>query len=79
MMRYPIIMTPSFNGTWIVSCPDFPEIVAEAAEAEAIGADAIMAAVAGRMSVGKDVPLPSNWPGSATTFHPLDCDAIKHC
>lgn len=62
MLRYPIELTPDDNGTFLVTCPDLPEVTTfgedvEAATAHASGA--IEEALAARAASGQEIPEPS--------------------
>ncbi|MEQ9330549.1 type II toxin-antitoxin system HicB family antitoxin [Thalassobaculum sp.] len=62
MRHYPIELTPDDNGTFLVTCPDLPEVTTfgedvEAATARASGA--IEEALAARAATGREIPEPS--------------------
>ncbi|MEQ8815709.1 MAG: type II toxin-antitoxin system HicB family antitoxin [Thalassobaculum sp.] len=62
MLRYPIDLTPDDNGTFLVTCPDLPEVTTfgedvETAAARASGA--IEEALAARAATGQEIPRPS--------------------
>lgn len=62
MRHYPIELTPDDNGTFLVTCPDLPEVTTfgESVEAAAAHAsDAIAEALAARAVTGRDIPEPS--------------------
>ena len=61
-MKYPLILTPDDNDTFLVTSPDFPEVTSFGeGEADALkhGAMAIQEAIAGRMDSFTDIPRPS--------------------
>lgn len=62
MLRYPIELTPDDNGTYLVTCPDLPEVTTfgeDAATAAAHASDAIEEALAARAVTGRELPEPS--------------------
>lgn len=62
MLRYPIELAKDDNGSFLVTCPDLPEVTtfAEDFEAAAVHAsDAIEEAIAARAAVGQEIPEPS--------------------
>lgn len=62
MLRYPIELTKDDNDTFLVTCPDLPEVTTFAEtfdEAEARASAAIEEAVAARAAGGVDIPEPS--------------------
>lgn len=61
-LRYPITLTPDDNDTFLVTCPDLPEVTTfgeTIEEAVHHAADAIEEAIACRIADGLDVPEPS--------------------
>ena len=62
MRHYPIELTPDDNGTFLVTCPDLPEVTTfgeDVASAVAHASDAIEEALAARAATGRDIPAPS--------------------
>ena len=62
MLRYPIELTKDDNDTFLVTCPDLPEVTTFAEsfdEAETRASAAIEEAVAARAAGGVDIPEPS--------------------
>jgi len=62
MRHYPIELTPDDNGSFLVTCPDLPEVTTfgEDFEAAAVHAsDAIEEALAARAVAGQEIPEPS--------------------
>src|SRR3546814_12886371 len=62
MLRYPIELTRDDNGTFLVTCPDLPEVTTFGEDAEAAAAhasDAIEEALAARAATGRNIPEPS--------------------
>lgn len=62
MLRYPIELTPDDNGTFLVTCPDLPEVTTfgeDVASATVHASDAIEEALAGRAATGQEIPEPS--------------------
>lgn len=62
MLRYPIELTPDDNGTYLVTCPDLPEVTTFGEDVEtaaARAADAIEEALAARAATGGEIPKPS--------------------
>ena len=74
MSAYRIELTPDDNGTFLVTCPELPEVTtygeseADAAEAAAL---AIEEALAARISMGVDIPPPSGFVTLGKPFVPL--------
>lgn len=61
-MKYPLILTPDDNDTFLVTSPDFPELTSFGeGEADALkhGALALQEAIAGRMSSFTEIPQSS--------------------
>ncbi|RJE87949.1 type II toxin-antitoxin system HicB family antitoxin [Paracoccus onubensis] len=61
-MEYPLELTPDDNGTYLVTCPDLPEVTTfgdDIADAISHGADAVQEAIAARMDGFTDIPRPS--------------------
>lgn len=62
MLAYPFEMTPDDNDTFLVTCPDLPEVTTfgvDEAECVEMARKAISEAVAARLSAFKDIPEPS--------------------
>src|SRR3546814_7877754 len=62
MLRYPCELTRDDNGTFLVTCPDLPEVTTFGEDAEAAAAhasDAIEEALAARAATGRNIPEPS--------------------
>ncbi len=62
MITYPLILTPDDNGTFLVTCPDLPEVTSfgeTEAEARAQGRAAVEEAVAARLDDLSPIPAPS--------------------
>lgn len=62
MWRYRIKLAKDDNGTWLVTCPAFPEVTTFAvdrSDAVARAADAIEEAIAGRMVDREPIPEPT--------------------
>ena len=60
-MRYPVELSPDDNGTFLVTAPDFPEVVSfgdDREDALARAADAIETAMMGRIAAREIVPQP---------------------
>jgi antitoxin HicB len=75
MLAYQIKVVPDDNDTFLVTCPDLPEVTTfgkskEEAQQAALGA--IEEAIAGRISYGEPIPPPvpaaENSPGRNTMF-----------
>ncbi|WP_027238241.1 type II toxin-antitoxin system HicB family antitoxin [Leisingera caerulea] len=67
-MFYPIDLTPDDNDTFLVTCPDLPEVTSfGASEEEAIanGRNAILEAIAARMDAFQEIPPPSAGGGAS--------------
>ena len=65
-MIYPLKVEKDDNGTWLITCPDIPEVTTFAEredEIERRALDAIEEALAARISDSNDVPAPRQ------TFH----------
>lgn len=61
-MEYPLVLTPDDDGTYLVTCPDLPEVTSfgeGVADAVAHGTDAVLEAIAARMDSFADIPRPS--------------------
>ncbi len=59
---YPVLLEPDDNGTWLVTCPDLPEVTTwgeDEADAFRHAADAIEEALAARMARREAIPEPS--------------------
>lgn len=82
MLRYPIELTPDDNGTYLVTCPDLPEVTTfgeDVASAAAHAADAIEEALAGRAAAGRDIPEPSApGPHSAAVGTQVELKLLLH-
>ena len=62
MLAYPVHLEPDDNDTFLVTSPDFPELVTfggDRNEAIARAVDALEEAIAARMYDGEDIPRPS--------------------
>jgi antitoxin HicB len=62
MLRYPVKLKTDDDGTFLVTAPDFPEVVTfgeDEADALARGGDAIATAIQGRITDREEVPRPS--------------------
>ncbi|PTW45714.1 type II toxin-antitoxin system HicB family antitoxin [Rhodovulum kholense] len=65
MLAYPVDLTPDDNGTFLVTCPDLPEVTSfgdTEAEALSMAKGAISEALASRLSGFEDIPQPSEGP-----------------
>lgn len=63
MWAYPIRLTQDDNGTFLVTCPDLPEVTTFARDredAQARALDAIEEAIAARMADRESIPEPSS-------------------
>ncbi len=61
MLAYRIDLTPDDNDTFLVTCPDLPEVTTfgeDEDEARLRAVDAIEEALAARIAQRKDIPLP---------------------
>jgi antitoxin HicB len=59
---YPVVLEPDDNGTWLVTCPDLPEVTTWGEDQEDAlrhAADAIEEALAARMAHREPIPEPS--------------------
>lgn len=62
MINYPLEITPDDNGTFLVTCPDLPEVTTFGEtedDALLIGADAVAEALAARLHDFSPIPKPS--------------------
>lgn len=62
MITYPVTLTPDDNGTFLITCPDLPEVTTfgdDEADALSHAADAVAEAVAARLAAFADIPRPS--------------------
>ncbi len=62
MYAYPIELTSDGNGTFLVTCPDLPEVTTfgeDEADAVRHAGDAIKEALAARKARGVEIPAPS--------------------
>ncbi|EPR32328.1 putative protein family UPF0150 [Alkalidesulfovibrio alkalitolerans DSM 16529] len=62
MLAYPIELTPDDNGTLLVTCPDLPEVVTfgeDEADALMRAVSAVEEALAARIAMRDEIPLPS--------------------
>ncbi|MCM0754220.1 hypothetical protein M7784_03040 [Desulfovibrio aminophilus] len=69
MFAYPIELIADDNGTFLVTCPDLPEVTTfgvDEADAALRALDAIEEAVAARIAGHEDIPLPSEAKGRTT-------------
>jgi len=63
MSAYNIELTPDDNGTFLVTCPAFPEVTTfgeDEGQAIDYAQKAVEEAIAARIAEGKDIPLPSS-------------------
>ena len=59
MLAYPIELTPDDNGTFLVTCPDLPEVTTfgdDEADAILRAGDALQEALAARIADRRDIP-----------------------
>jgi antitoxin HicB len=73
MYAYPIELTPDDNDTFLVTCPDLPEVTTfgeDEADAVLRAVDAIEEALAARMAKRQEIPAPS--PAAGRTLATLD-------
>ncbi len=59
---YPVLLEPDDNGTWLVTCPDLPEVTTWGEDEEDAlrhAADAIEEALAARMARREAIPEPA--------------------
>ncbi|WP_118136589.1 type II toxin-antitoxin system HicB family antitoxin [Oceanicella sp. SM1341] len=62
MLTYPVELTPDDNDTFLVTCPDLPEVTTFGEgqeEAIAHAAGAVAEALAGRLKRFSEIPMPS--------------------
>lgn len=62
MISYPLVLTPDDNDTFLVTCPDLPEVTSfgeTEEEAMAYGAAAVSEAIAARLHSFGPIPRPS--------------------
>lgn len=67
-MFYPIELTPDDNGTFLVTCPDLPEVTSfgdSKEDAMAHGRNAVLEALAARMDAFQEIPRPAARDGAA--------------
>ncbi|WP_417701979.1 type II toxin-antitoxin system HicB family antitoxin [Pseudophaeobacter sp.] len=67
-MFYPIDLTPDDNNTFLVTCPDLPEVTSfgeSEEEARASGRNAVIEAIAARMDAFQEIPHPSENHGAS--------------
>jgi antitoxin HicB len=74
MFAYPIELISDDNGTFLVTCPDLPEVTTfgeDEADAALRALDAIEEAIAARIASREDIPLPSKAKGRTTVALPI--------
>ena len=74
MLAFPIELTLDDNGTYLVTCPDLPEVTTfgeDEEEAKLRALDAIEETVAGRIADREDIPAPSPAEGRAKVILPV--------
>lgn len=74
MLAFSIELTRDDNGTFLVTCPDLPEVTTfgeDEEEAKLRALDAIEEAVAGRIADREDIPAPSPAEGRAEVILPV--------
>jgi antitoxin HicB len=74
MLAYPIEMTPDDNGTFLVTCPDLPEVTTygnDEADCMFRAVGAIEEALGGRISDREEIPRPSEANGRPVVAVPL--------
>ena len=62
MLAYKIQTTPDDNGTFLVTCPDLPEVTTYGEDGPSVLSNAVSAieeAIAARISEGADIPTPA--------------------
>jgi antitoxin HicB len=67
---YPVVLEPDDNGTWLVICPDLPEVTTWGEDREDAlrhAADAIEEALAARMAHREPIPEPSRNKATSTS------------
>ena len=72
-MEFPVFLTPDDNGTFLVTCPDLPEVTTfgEGEEDALLRAvDAIEEALAARVNHREDIPAPSPAKGRRVAILP---------
>lgn len=70
---YALVLTPDDNGTFLVTCPDLPEVTTfgeDEDDALMRAVDALEEALAARISQRKALPLPTPHPGLPTVALP---------
>jgi antitoxin HicB len=68
MIAYLVTLTPDDNDTFLVTCPDLPEVTTFGTTEEEIrhaALGAIEEAIAARIAHGEDLPLPTQTTGKA--------------
>jgi len=73
-VNYPVILTPDDNGTFLVTCPDLPEVTTFGEDREDAlqrAADAIEEALAARIAHREDIPAPSRASGRPRVVMPI--------
>lgn len=71
---YPMVLVEEAQGGYLVTCPDFPELLTEGEDREAArsqAADALEEVVAARMRLEDDIPEASDPPAG------LDCETVQ--
>ncbi|MET0427745.1 MAG: type II toxin-antitoxin system HicB family antitoxin [Microvirga sp.] len=65
-MRYRVEIEPDDNDTYLVTCPDIPEVTTfgrDRPDALVHAVDAIITALQGRINARQDIPVPANGAG----------------
>ena len=78
MLAYPVELTPDDNDTFLVTCPDLPEVTTFGEDTEDAllrAVDAIEEALAGRIAAREDIPTPSQSLGRPVVILPALTDA----
>ena len=79
---YPYTVRQSNDGAWQVRFPDVPEALTEGeteAEAHALAADALIAALGGLAKLRRDLPVPSAESGSVVVLPMLQSAKLALC
>lgn len=74
MFSYPIELIADDNNTFLVTCPDLPEVTTfgeDEGDATLRALDAIEEAIAARIASREDIPLPSEANGRSTVVIPI--------
>ena len=62
-ISFPVTLTPDDNGTFLVECPDIPEVITfgeSVDDALYHARDALEEAIAGHLQEGLPIPVPSS-------------------